>query len=77
MKRIILLLTCALAFLLTVPATQQPGGRPDGIVVSAGGLPVLETALACCTRTDRQRCSDIYGGRAFCRQGACLCGYPV
>lgn len=64
MKRIILLLLCALAFLLTVPATQA--GGPGGTA-----------ALACCTGADRQRCSDLCGGRAYCDLGACLCACPV
>jgi len=64
MKRIILLLMCAFAFLLIVPATQA--GDSGGIA-----------ALACCSGADRQRCSDVCGGRAYCDQGACLCACPV
>ena len=75
MKRVLLLLMCSLAFLLTVPATQA--GGPGGVAASIDRLPGLETALACCTGADRQRCSDVCGGRAFCDQGACLCACPV
>ena len=63
MKRNLLLL---MAFLLIAPAIQ-----------SSQLLLGLNTALACCSGTDRQRCSNLCGGRTFCDQGACLCACPV
>lgn len=63
MKRTTLLLMCAMAFLLTVPAIQTGSGASN--------------ALSCCTGADRQRCSDLCGGKAYCDLGACLCACPA
>jgi hypothetical protein len=61
MKRTSLLLMCAMAFLLTVPAIQTSSGVNS----------------ACCTGPDRQRCSDLCGGKAYCDRAACLCECPA
>jgi hypothetical protein len=70
MKRNVLLL---MAFLLTAPAIPAAPGIPTSSELLSG----LDTALACCSGTDRQRCSALCGGRTFCDQGACLCACPV
>jgi hypothetical protein len=63
MKRITLLMICATALLLTAASFDR--------------LPSPDTALACCSGADRQRCSDLCGGRAYCDLGACLCACPA
>lgn len=62
MKRTTLLLLCAMA-LLTLPAVQTGAG--------------VSNVQSCCTGADRQRCSDLCGGKAYCDLGACLCACPA